>query len=84
MRSPAPASVSVLHQSCMLADAYATAGFVMGRDGLGWVDGRPGYGALAITNEDQVVWTSIMDRYRIGEPVNPAQFSEESHDIAVF
>ncbi len=30
MRSPAPASVSVLHQSCMLADAYATALMVMG------------------------------------------------------
>lgn len=77
-------SFSVVGPDLTWADAYATAGFVMGRDGLGWVDGRPGYGALAITNEDQVVWTSIMDRYRIGEPVNPAQFSEESHDIAVF
>ena len=76
-------SFSVVGPDLTWADAYATAGFVMGRDGLGWVDQRPGYGALAITNDDKVVWTSLMDRYRIGEPVEPSQFSEESHDMAL-
>ena len=74
---------SVVGPDLTWADAYATAGFVMGRDGLGWVDQRPGYGALAITNDDQVLWTSGADRYRIGEPVQPAQFSEESQGMAL-
>lgn len=76
-------SFSVVGPDLTWADAYATAGFVMGPDGLGWVDQRPGYGALAITNDDQVAWTSGFDRYRIGEPVQPAQFSEESQGMAL-
>lgn len=76
-------SFSVVGPDLTWADAYATAGFVMGRDGLGWVDQRPGYGALAITNDDKVVWTSLIDRYRIGEAVEPSQFSEESHGMAL-
>lgn len=76
-------SFSVVGPDLTWADAYATAGFVMGLDGLGWVDGRPGYGALAITNDDQVAWTSGFDRYRIGEPIEPAQFSEESQGMAL-
>ena len=75
--------ISVVGPDLTWADAYATAGFVMGLDGLSWVDQRPGYGALAITNDDQVVWTSVIDRYRIGEPVQPAQFSEESQGMAL-
>ena len=75
--------ISVVGPDLTWADAYATAGFVMGLDGLGWVDQRPGYGALAITNDDQMVWTSVVDRYRIGEPVEPAQFSAESHGMAL-
>lgn len=72
-------SFSVVGPDLAWADAYATAAFVMGTDGLGWVDQRPGYGALAITLADEVVWTPVIDRHRIGEPVEPGRFSEESH-----
>ncbi|MEO8470458.1 MAG: FAD:protein FMN transferase [Chloroflexota bacterium] len=76
-------SFSVVGPDLTWADAYATAGFVMGRDGLGWVDQRPGYGALAITNDNQVVWTSRVDRYRIWDPGGAVRFSEESQGIAL-
>ena len=76
-------SFSVVGPDLTWADAYATAGFVMGMDGLTWVDERPGYGALAITNADQIVWTAVIDRHRIGEPVQPGHFSEESHRLAL-
>lgn len=76
-------SFSVVGPDLTWADAYATAGFVMGLDGLDWVDQRPGYGALAITNDHQVVWTSGVDRHRIGEPVQPTQFSGESQGTAL-
>jgi thiamine biosynthesis lipoprotein len=44
-------------------DAYATAAFVMGLDGLRWVARRAGHEALAITNDDRVVWTEGFARY---------------------
>jgi thiamine biosynthesis lipoprotein len=56
-------SVTVVGPSLTWADAYATAAYVMGRDGLAWVDGRPGYAALAIGWDDVIRWTSGMDRY---------------------
>jgi thiamine biosynthesis lipoprotein len=51
-------SLTVVGPSLAWADAYATAGFVMGLDGLAWVARQPGYGALAITPEDRLVWTA--------------------------
>ncbi len=57
-------SVTVVGPSLTWADAYATAAFVMGMDGLSWVAGHRGYEAYAITPEDRVVWTEGMDRYR--------------------
>ena len=45
------------------ADTFATAAYVMGRDGLGWVAAHPGYDALAITWDDAVIWTAGMDGY---------------------
>ena len=72
-------SFSVVGPDLAWADAYATAGFVMGMDGLAWVDQRPGYGALAITLADEVVWTPVYERHRVGEPVEPIGFSDESH-----
>ena len=56
-------SVTVVGPSLAWADAYATAAFVMGVDGLGWVAGHRGYEAYAITPDDRVVWTEGMDRY---------------------
>lgn len=72
-------SFSVIGPDLAWADAYATAGFVMGMDGLGWVDQRPGYGALAITLADEVAWTPVIERHWVGEPVEPVGFSDESH-----
>ena len=44
-------------------DTFATAAYVMGRDGLAWVARHPGYDALAITWDDAMTWTAGMDRY---------------------
>jgi FAD:protein FMN transferase len=51
-------SATVIGPTLALADAYATAAFVMGDSGIGWVDGQPGFAAVGITAADRVVWTS--------------------------
>jgi thiamine biosynthesis lipoprotein len=43
------ASVTVAGPSLMLADAYATAAFVMGEEARAWIDGLAGYEAFAVT-----------------------------------
>lgn len=48
-------SMTVVGPSLAWADAYATAAFVMGGEGLAWVTGHPSYGALAITSDDRVL-----------------------------
>ena len=53
--------MTVVGPSLTWADAYATAAFVLGMDGLGWVADHDGYGALAITADDRVVWTPVID-----------------------
>lgn len=58
-------SMTVVGPGLAFADAYATAAFVMGLDGLAWVAGHPGYEALAITADDRVVWTPGLDAYRV-------------------
>lgn len=54
-------SLTVVGPSLTWADAYATAGFAMGLEGLGWVAGHPGYGAYGITEDDRVLWTAELD-----------------------
>jgi len=46
------------------ADAYATAAFAMGLEGLRWVDALPGYAAVGITHDARLVTTRGLDRYR--------------------
>jgi thiamine biosynthesis lipoprotein len=46
------------------ADAYATAAFAMGLEGLRWVDALPGYAAAGITHDGRLVTTRGLDRYR--------------------
>jgi hypothetical protein len=51
-------------------DAYATAVFAMGRDGLGWLASQTGtsdYAAYAITDDDRAIWTEGMERYLVRE-----------------
>jgi thiamine biosynthesis lipoprotein len=48
-------SITVVGPSLTLADAYATAAYAMGSNGLAWVAGHPGYRAYGIT-PDEVRW----------------------------
>jgi thiamine biosynthesis lipoprotein len=50
----------VVGPSLTYADAFATAAFVMGEQGLSWVAGIDGYEGLAITRDRRTVWTSGM------------------------
>ncbi len=50
-------SVTVVGPSLTWADVYATTAFAMGSAGPAWVADHPGYGALAITTDERVVWT---------------------------
>jgi len=56
-------SVTVVGPRLGFADAYATAAFVMGMDGLRWVADQPDHDALAITLDGRVIRTAGMDRY---------------------
>lgn len=75
-------SLTVVGPDLAWADAYATAGFVMGIDGLAWIDDHPGYGALAITAGREVIWTPLIDRVRVIDRAGGAAFSEDSHAAA--
>ena len=46
------------------ADAFATAVFVMGVDGLDWLTGQPGYDGMVITHDDRMHSTPGFARCR--------------------
>lgn len=54
-------SFTIVGPSLTYADAYATAGFAMGRSGVAWAARQPGYAAHAITNDRRAVWTRLVD-----------------------
>jgi thiamine biosynthesis lipoprotein len=58
-------SVTVVGPDLGVADAYSTAAFAMGRDGIGWLAGVPGYAGLAIHDDDTVVATPGFDAVRV-------------------
>jgi thiamine biosynthesis lipoprotein len=58
-------SMTVVGPSLTWADAYATTAYVMGHGGLDWIAAHDGYAALAITWDDQVIWTPSMDAHRV-------------------
>jgi thiamine biosynthesis lipoprotein len=58
-------SVTVVGPALAFTDAYATALFVMGLDGLRWLASRPDHAAYAITAGDRAVWTQGMERYLV-------------------
>ena len=58
-------SVTVVGPTMAFTDAYATAVFVMGIDGLRWLGARPDYEAYAITADGRAVWTPGMERYLV-------------------
>jgi thiamine biosynthesis lipoprotein len=61
-------SMTVVGPSLTYADAYATAAFVMGIDGLAWVADHPGYDAYAITAGERAIWTAGLDRLLVRDP----------------
>lgn len=60
-------SVTVVGPGLAFTDAYATAVYVMGLDGLDWLAGEPDYEAFVITDDDRSVWTPGMERYLVRE-----------------
>ena len=58
-------SVTVVGPALGFTDAYATAVFAMGLDGLRWLADFPDYAAYVITDDDRTVWTAGMDRYLV-------------------
>jgi thiamine biosynthesis lipoprotein len=58
-------SMTVVGPALGPADAYATAAFAMGREGLAWLDGLSGYSGCAVTVDGQRVWTPGFDRYLV-------------------
>jgi thiamine biosynthesis lipoprotein len=50
-------SATVAGPSLTFADAYATAAFAMGIDGIRWVAGLPGYEGCVITTDRRFIWT---------------------------
>jgi thiamine biosynthesis lipoprotein len=64
LRAPAGLlSMTVAGPSLTYADAFATAAFVMGEEGLRWMAGIDGYQALAITVDRRAVWTPGMESF---------------------
>ncbi len=58
------ASVTVVGPDLTFADAYATAVFVKGLDGLVWLGGHPDYEGYAITHDGETFSTPGFSRYR--------------------
>ena len=54
-------SLTVVGPSLALADAYATAAFAMGVDGLAWLATRRGYCGYAIDRELRPAWNSAVE-----------------------
>ena len=61
-------SLMVVGPELTLADAYATAGFAMGRAGTSWVASQDGYGVCAVTDEGRTVWDDTFGAF-IAAPV---------------
>lgn len=58
------ASVTIVGPDLSLADAYATTVFVMGIDGLDWLDRHTDFDAFIITHDAMTFWTPGLNRYR--------------------
>ena len=57
-------SVTVVGPDLATADAYATAAFAMGPDGLAWTTTLTGYDAMCVTSEHHVVSTPGFAQHR--------------------
>jgi FAD:protein FMN transferase len=61
-------SMTVAGPSLMLADVFATVGFAMGLEGIGWVLTRPGYAPYAVTSEGRVRFSSEFQDLLVSGP----------------
>jgi thiamine biosynthesis lipoprotein len=66
-------SLTVVGPELTWADAYATTAFTIGIAGPAWVERHPGYGAIAITADERLIWS----------PTAAPLLSHESHVAAV-
>ncbi|MEA2126590.1 MAG: FAD:protein transferase [Solirubrobacteraceae bacterium] len=57
-------STTVVGPDLGLADAYSTAAFAMGREGIGWIAGLPHYAGLAIHDDATTLSTPAFDALR--------------------
>jgi len=57
-------STTVVGPDLGTADAYATAAYAMGREGIAWLLGVPGYAGMAIHDDGTVVSTPAFDAVR--------------------
>ncbi len=62
------ASATVVGPDLALADAFATAAFVMGPAATEWIADQSGYDAYLITNDGHTSWSIGFARYRVDEP----------------
>jgi FAD:protein FMN transferase len=51
------ASATIVGPDLGVADAYATAAFVMGLDAIDWIESQPGYHAYLITHDGTTCWS---------------------------
>jgi len=77
------ASLTVVGPSLAWADAYATAAFAMGLDGLAWIHGHPGHGAFAVTPDDRATWTPVVEECLVRETPRQVPLSASSHAAGV-
>ena len=63
--------MTVVGPTLAVADAFATAAFAMGEAGVAWVARRPGFGALAITADDRVTWSPLVEELLLGTARKP-------------
>jgi len=57
-------AVTVVGDDLALADGYATAAVVLGRDGMDWIADVPGVEAMGVTDDRDVIATDGFARYR--------------------
>jgi thiamine biosynthesis lipoprotein len=59
------ASMTVVGARLAIVDAYATAAFAMGPEGVSWVGRQPGYGVCAVTTAGRVRFDDEFARLRV-------------------
>jgi FAD:protein FMN transferase len=78
-------SATVVGPSLTFADAYATAAFAMGIEGVSWVAGLPGYEGCVITTGHRFIWTDgfeeLLVRTGTDGATEPGPAGREAFDL---